>query len=562
MKLYRRNRDDQLNACRRSLFDARHGRVKLALERINDVLDEGFHDRGAAAEAVYTKGVILRDFLGRGFQARDLFEEAYEQDSNHTFSIINATQLARNLEEFRKWTQIFHEKVPPSEERSHAQLDRRWQMLNQGGDYRDILHDLAITHGEGGITGQAASLMELALDDYRFSIDEEAGKRCWRAQQLRVLDREAEDFRRANSEDFPPDERLALMDALVELERGIELDPYNVEMLNLKAAWFLILRRYAEVLPAADLAMELRPRAYPKPYINKAQALWRLHRDAEALTCIQDGLRQAEDAGHTGDTDQAKELCRRYSRPRAEPSLREFLSSLDLILQGALILADIEVGEHDSEHEIVIIGFFNRCRRLHGSPSIAYVPIVAGLLSDFCPERAFHVVSHLTQVPELLSRQLPGHGQQTPRASGLHTLSQEAYDHCLHAALYVAAHSEGVQRRDAARFLCLALFGALEAESVRACYREAVLETSAAATDAMAQLDSIVREELRCIHPELPRWIADQEPVTEAERERAMRNMHLRFQPRPGCMRTATSLGVVVLVALSLVFGIWTLIWS
>lgn len=550
MRLYHRSRDDQRNACRRCLFDARHGRVKLALDRVADVMHEGPLDQEVEAEIVHTEGVIRRDFLGQGFLARDLFERAYDLNPGHTFSIINATQLARNLEEFRKWTGIFRDRVPLSEDRSHRLLDSRWQSLDQGLVYWEVLQDLALIHAEGKVIGQAVSLMELTLADHQLPFDEEARKRRWRAQQLRALDDQGEHFRRAHEEYFPPDERLALQNALLELDRAIGLDEYDAEMWNLKAAWCLMLARYEEAIAAAEKAKTLRPHAYAKPDLNLGQAHWARGQDAIALASAQNALQEAEDAGDTADKQLAEQLIRQYSRPRIEPTLSDFRPSFKRFLQGVNILADIEVGEHESDHETVIFGFFNRCRKLYGSQSLAYVPIVAELLSDFSPERAYHVVSHITKMPELLSNRLLRHPMPGP--TNLFKLSQDVYDHCLHAALYVAAHSEGVQQRDAARLLCLIFFGALDAKSVRSCYREAILETSAAATDEMTRLDVILREELGRIHTQLPNLIADQKPVDKAGRERATRKILSRFHPKSGCALVVIAILLVLTTMFSL----------
>jgi tetratricopeptide (TPR) repeat protein len=371
---------------------------------------------------------------------------------------------------------------------------------------------------KAGATGTAVSLLELVLVNHGFSPQEEARKRRWRAQKLRALDEQAEHFRETNREHFPPDERLTLHEALKELDRGIGVDQYDAEMWNLKSAWCRKLERREEALEAAGHAIKIRPYGYAKPHINKAQVLWELGRDSEALACAQEALRQAREAGDAADEQHAQELVEFCRRPRVALDLSNFRFTFERVMRGSNILADIETGEHQAKPEVVTVGFFNRCRKLQGSSSNSYVPIMAELLSDFTPERAFQVVSAI-----------PGMAKQFPMIPNIARVSQEAYDHCLHAALYITAYSEDVRQRDAARFLCMVFFGALEPEKVRMAYRQAILETSAAAVDEMSRLDEIMRAELGRINPNLPRLIADQESVNEEGRKRALRAILSRF---------------------------------
>lgn len=545
MRLYHRSKDDQINTCKRCLFEARHSRVKLALERLADLSTEDPTDHEVEAEIIYTEGVIRRDFLGQGLKSKDLFERAFKLFPGHNYAIINATQLAPDLEEFYRWAEIFRNNVPSSETSSHQFLKFRFDVLNQGEEYWALLHNLAFEHVKIGEIGQACSLLELALAHKKLIPTEESAKRRWRAQNLRELDRKAEHFRETNREYFPPNERLALKEALIELEEAIVLDKYDPEMWNLKAAWCRMLGQSELAIEAANEAIKLRPHGYAKPHINKAHAFWDLKKDEEALSSAREALHQAQEIGDAADKQQAEDMVTAYNRPRITPTLEDFRSIFERILRSSNILADIEVGEQKGQPEKVMIGFFNRCRKLQGSQSLSYVPILAELLSDFCTERAFQVVSSIVKMPEILPAIFPGPSAIDP--ASLVRLSQEAYDHCLHAALYIAAHSEGVQQRDAARFLCLVFFGALKPEMIRSVYREAILETSAAATDAMLRLDTIIREELGRIHPDLPHLIADQKPVDDEGRKKATQKILSRFHKKSGCALIA----IVIIFALA-----------
>jgi hypothetical protein len=151
----------------------------------------------------------------------------------------------------------------------------------------------------------------------------------------------------------------------------------------------------------------------------------------------------------------------------------------------------------------------NHAETVRGQQGKAFVPMVAQLLGDFTPETAFCVCLHAAL-----------------RNVGV----AEA---CLGAGLYLVAFCEGVQRRDAARFVISMFLFHRDPQKIRANYRQAVLEPSAAATDAFSQLDKILRVELGRIHPSSPGLIADQEPVDNYGRLRATRNILSQFSGQP-----------------------------
>jgi hypothetical protein len=168
------------------------------------------------------------------------------------------------------------------------------------------------------------------------------------------------------------------------------------------------------------------------------------------------------------------------------------------------------VGRSGITLKMVVERLLDPARRASPQPSKAYVPLVAQLLGDFTPEMAF---------------------ASCAMASGL---NREAGCYLFWAALYLAAHSSGVQRRDAARLLALmALAVAEDPQTARQFYRWNVLEPSAAAADEMAQLDVLVREQLARMQSVLPGLIAEQEPVDEVGRERARRLILSQFTGPP-----------------------------
>jgi hypothetical protein len=48
--------------------------------------------------------------------------------------------------------------------------------------------------------------------------------------------------------------------------------------------------------------------------------------------------------------------------------------------------------------QVVVGGFFRRLQHVQSDRSIDYVPYVAELLSDFTPERAFHVLGAIEEM--------------------------------------------------------------------------------------------------------------------------------------------------------------------
>jgi tetratricopeptide (TPR) repeat protein len=502
MRLYHRSRDDKEWGISRCHFDAEHSRVGLALDRLGDLSDEFPDD----AQIVYAEGVIRRDFLGQGLVARELFERAYRLDDRHWSAAVNATLLARDEEEFRKWAGVFQAVAPAGEpglEFIAGLLDnldewmRCWQM-----------HGYAAQAAfEAKQFGPSAANTELLLLTGAISPVEEVGARRNRAQCLRALDREAHQYRESIREDFNPAERLALHEAVAEIERAIGIDESDAELWNLKSAWCLFLNRIEEAVESAERAIELRPFHYPKPYTNKAVALAHLGKNSEALACVRKALEEAEKSASAADAAQARRLIDDFTTPSREPSLHELEEPIIRhILNSARITADLEVGLLPSRSiEKLIKGFTGRALKIRSGQSLDYVPLVAELLSDFTPDTAYWVVLKSSDY------------------------SQSMHEHCMHAALHVAAHSDGVRQRDATRFLALSFLGAMRGDEIRRVYRQAILETSAAASDEMAHLDAIMRDELKRINHLFPRLIAKQAPVAERERERADHNIISRF---------------------------------
>jgi len=504
MRLYHRSQDDKVNGIKRCFFDARHGRVSLALMRLQDLDDEFPED----PQVTYAEGLIRIDYLGQGIAARALFERAYQCDNTHAFAAHNATKFARDEQEFRRWAEISLS-VAPDDQTFRQIVTRMLNRLDSGVSYWELLAQGSQQSHEAKRFGESAALLELALLAGEMRPDEGVNARRHRAQSLRALDEEAHLYRTALREAFPPEERLALREALTELEKAISLDEYDPELWNLKSAWCSLLGRYEEAIRCADRAIELRPSHYPKPHQKKANALWGLEGYKEALECAEEALRQAESSRSAEDLTQARKIIEAYSTPPRTPGLGDMEPVIVHIVNAAQTTSDEEIGQWRGSIEGLVGGVLTRAGLVRGDRSMEYVPIMAELLSDFTPETVFRIIL------------------------GTAEKDQGVYEHCLHAALYVAACSEGVRQRDAARYLVLAIFGALEGPTIRNVYRQAILEPSASARGEMSRLDAIMRQELGRINPLFPRLIADQEPVDEAGRERAARTILSRFSDMP-----------------------------
>jgi hypothetical protein len=140
--------------------------------------------------------------------------------------------------------------------------------------------------------------------------------------------------------------------------------------------------------------------------------------------------------------------------------------------------------------------------------------------------------------------------------------NEAGYDHALNALIYLIVHSSAALQRDATRMLCLMFLGTGTVGGARKMYRQAVLETAAGSAE-FRSLPEIVRNELVRINPWLPKLIADQEPVNEAEIAHTCRTVLWRFDPthmadRPIPHRAPG--GCAALIAVVLVTAVaWTL---
>jgi len=500
MRFYHRTRDHKFAGIQRSKFNAQSGRVKLAIERLQDLKEEFFNDPDLA----FAEGIIRLEYLGQWSTARKLFENAYNWGENDTAIARNLALAARDEQEFLKWAKISEKQA--GNNRAHSDLlTEIKRLIEKGIPYWHIVRDTGEHDRRAKAYGSAAAFMELALFYIdQMSAEEELAARKVRAQCLRALDKEASLKRTSQFEEFPPDERLALHHAIAEIDRALLLDEYDAELWNFKSAWCNMIERYEEAIQYANKAIGLRPHKYPKPHINKGVALFKQKRFREACTCFEEALKHAEGTLFLSDVQLAKELIQACSNAPAIPkTINDLLPLISNIFYAAEQACDQEYGLQDKEGPInelksVIDGVYRRAVHVRGNPMLEYIPMMAELLDDFNPETACFIMS------------------------GIHERDSSMFKNCMVAVQYVAVHSDRALKRDAARLLCLSI---LNSENIRALYREVILEPSAASNDKMSGLSEIICGELGRMNQHFPRLIAEQEPIDEMGIERARRDI-------------------------------------
>ena len=513
MRLYERAEEfDLMVTINRCYFDADQGRIKLAIDRLKDLEEE----LGEKPKIYYTEGMLRKDSLGQGINAYRCFSKAVDMDSNYENAIVNAAIYAPGEIEFRRFARKAFDLS--LNESSHFEtllkyIDEKnepyWQILLQ-----------SIT--SEGLNPDTAAHIQLGLSTAKLPQDEELNYRRQRFQILRQIDENDQKKRESMGELFPSDERLALHEALEELEKSITLDPYDATFWNFKSAWCRLLGRFEEALTAADEAIMLRPKGYHLPYYNKAVIFAKLGKKAEAIEQAQKALEQIEISGKRDDITAIQQLISNTNSTSQTISLIDFLPVLEHICKAAQIISNQEIGllqgiqpgQRSNLKEMVKLvqkAIYSR----HPSPENAldYVPAMAELLSYFTPETLFISLHQILLTDNI------------------------AFQNSLKATIYIAAYGPKVMQRDAIRLLILVIFkNALppaSPEMIRDQYRKIILDVSTTGTDKMKNLDQLMRVELAKIHPELPELIADQEPSTAWEIQKAQESILDKLQGTP-----------------------------
>lgn len=515
MRLHRRSAElDLMDTLNRCYSDAEHSRIELALERLKDLEAE----MGPHVHIAYAEGFLRSEFLGQGQRAHQCYFRALELDPHHAFSACNAAMSAPNVSEFRRFSAVAV-RLSPGDAAGFREMLRE---LDGGVPYWQLQGRMAEEHRRRNEPGKCASSLEVALSTATLSTEQEVQLRRMRAQQLRVLDSEAASRRETMVEHFPPQERLALAEAIRELNLAIEIDEYDAELWNLKAAWLIFMRQFEESLQGADRAIELRPEGYARPYQNRATALWRLGKLHEARAAAAAGLRQAESSKSPDQVHALNALLTELETPPEAVTLADIQPAMAQVLRAALVSSGESHEQQGSSPTEGADAFQKRLRRVAPGPNepMGYVPAMAEALDWLTPEVCFAILV------EILNRG-----------------ATESFENCLHATLYIAAHGEAVMRRDALRLLTLTMFAsAAGGESdVRALYRESIQCVSAAATDELRSLDALMRAELSTYWPEWIDLIAPTADVDPACVAKARRNIVEKLRGLPLITKTGES---------------------
>lgn len=490
----------------RCYFEADHTRVALALDRLSE-LGKQFPDD---ARIFYAEGILRQDHLGEGLHARGLFEKAYwaglksALQGDYCWSAAsNVADLACDEQDFKKWVDLTRT-APPLGQGTRPDFESINQKIAEGVPFREIqLHRASARYEEGHI-GPSAALMEVALVRGGHDAMEEAHVRRYRAQHIRELDEKCDSLRGQTFEWFAPDERLGLAGALAEVDRALILDPFDAELWNLSAAWNNLLEKFSQALSAAEKAAELRV-PYPKAHINAARALYRMARYEEASQRIALAYKQARNLSDPGDIAQTERLVRTYSSPPSPMKPEDLEEPLETLLRAGKRCSDLEMESVDGDVQMgnLVDRLIDHAGAVSGPMARRYVPLIAELLSDFTPETVCSaIINGKRRSPRLM-------------------------DDWYYAALFIAANSSGVERRDAARLVWLLLFMPLDANRVRDNYRHLILAPSSA--EPLLALDAAMREELRRINPSLFDFVTSQTPLTETDKGRAASEAISRF---------------------------------
>ena len=506
MHFYRKPENEKMGFLNRCHFDAEQGWMSLSLARLADLKIEFQND----PQGIYAEAIIRKDFLGEGIKAQVLFLKAHQlssQNSGHEetycLSTFNSAAFARTIEEYRHQEDIFRNHFPNDPD--IILFDQINRDLEQGMQYVDILAQRVIMHEQNKQHGNCAALAEIALQAEEHSLRNESALRQGRLQALRELDKIAANSRIVRGEGIPPKERLALHGALEELEKALSLEPEAHILWNLKSSFLCLLEQFEEAIKAADQSLRLCPTGYLKPRVNKALAMFKCGRKKEAMQEASEVIHLAKTIGNEAKNDSAlaKGMINDFSLPSASDD--EMLADLAKTLCiGASLTADKQINPKDQKK--VLNGLKRRIGMIGSAWSQDYIAFTAELLSDFDSGTVWKLMTQISN-----SHLKPS-------------------IHCVHAAIYIAVHAEGVMRRDACRFLIYFLLGTSEPQRIRGKYRSGILGPTAVGEGQFKHLQGFICEEMERINPLLLRLIDEQPSLHWQELDYAANITMSRFK--------------------------------
>jgi tetratricopeptide (TPR) repeat protein len=462
---------------------------------------------------LYAEGLIRQNCLGQGHASYQLFERAYHAarrgnglKTTKWFAACNASLLAPDEAAYQRWGQAADRSRPLLK---RAEFIEALKALTAGAHFDDLQLQGVAQAFERGDFGLSAAVAEVVLTRIECADRMRVELLKSRAFALRRLDQADEQRRTFAGEAMPAADRLALRDAAVTMQRALEIDAYDVEGWNFLSAWRNLLGDFQEACEAADRAIDLRPVHYPKPRTNKAAALAKLTRRAEACEEARAGLAIAQanhGSGYESESDIriCQALIANTCGPEPSPPTDdEIVGLINKILHGAEMSATAYVAKAKTSIPELAEAVKKRCSALRSDLTGAYTAIVADLLMFFSAEVAWFTINIYTSF-------VPGDAARIREASAI-----------------IIAEGSAAQCRDAARLLTLLLITGNNLARTRAGFRVDVMVRSQAEGSPFKKLESVVRLELDRFSPELTARIADQSSLTPEEM-RAARDGILR----------------------------------
>lgn len=487
MRIFRPNADDMMRIVVRCLFDLDSGRAAQALERVTE-LRELF---GRDASILYAEGQIRRGGNGEGIAAFECYREAAERNPQHPYAAENAVMLAPTEEAVGELLERA-QSAGVEDEELFKSIGEMQEALAAGRSISSVHFEFANMAQDIQEFGDAAAAQEVGLSAGDLTPDDELAARRFRATLLRQLDEVGEHKHQARGEVFAPEDRSALRLAVAEIEKALELDEYDAEMWNLKAAWLSLLGEHDDAIACADHALSLRPTGYAKPYHNKANSLIHMGRLQEAEESVREGLAQAEAAGDDGDIAQSNRMLKLIEDRSAGFSEDDLRTAIGQAMRGVQMTADSETAQQlPGVMSVQQLGA--ACADVESNlkhRASEFVPFLSEMLTSITPDAVF------------VATVLTGGQRRSP---------VDAY---MLAALHIAAEFDGVQQRDAARYVALYLISQYEPDAVREAFKNVVVAHGEAGPPSWRGLPDTIRRELCRVRPEFAD-LAPDEPVDE-----------------------------------------------
>jgi tetratricopeptide (TPR) repeat protein len=509
MQFYKKSQDHKGQGIVRSRFNAQTGQVHLALERLRYLAESFPKDPDVA----FAEAIIRLDYLGQHGLSRKLLENAYSWGGNDASVVHNLALAAIDEQEFFKWAEISEYQSQNNRDYSDFYSENK-RFLEIGLQYWQIVVDRGIRAKEEKEYGSAAAFFELALLHVeKMPPENQLGIRKSRAQCLRALDKEAHQKRESQFEEFPPEERIALHQAIVEIDKIILLDEFDPVMWNFKSAWCNQLKRYDEAMYCAKRSIELRPHNYPKPWINVSDSLFKQKKFSEARVWAEEALKHTEGTEYQYDKILAHKMIKMCSIPPVSPSLNNMSPLISRIYKSVAETSYQEYHFQNPEslkviYKImltsVINGAYARFTHFNQGSIQKYSSIMAEMLDDFTPETVFIILNKIA------------------------LRNQKIFKLCIVATQYLVAHSTRALQRDAARFLSLHILNGMDIKALYCQGNMGILEEKN--DDIVSNIADIINHELARINHNFSQLIGYDNPGGTNRIKRALMNILFKFK--------------------------------